>query len=463
MIKEVFDKQKDFSLQLRLTKAKARIAFLRKLKLSIQENEEAIYQALAYDLGKNRFEAAVTEVLFSYAEIDFAIKKLLRWMKPQRADKTFSSYFAKNRIYYEPRGVCLIISPWNYPFQLTVSPLVSAIAAGNTAIIKPSELSSATSRIITKIIDTAFKNHHVCCFEGDASMAQTLLGLPFDHIFYTGSTAVGKIIMNAAAKNLSSVTLELGGKSPTLIDEAVDLEKAVQKIVWGKLINAGQTCIAPDYTLIPEKRVDEFIGLFQKYCKAQFFNSKGELNKNVYGKIINPKHFIRLKTLIDNAIEKGGRISWGGKMDEQQLLMYPVLLTQLSKDCLAMSDEIFGPILPIIPYTDLQDAIHFINQKPKPLALYLFSKHKKNIQKVIKSTSSGGVCVNDILIQIANPNLPFGGVGHSGMGNCHGFYGFKTFSHERSVVIQGKPDFSTLIYPPYQKKSWVLKLLRKLM
>lgn len=459
----VFKNQQAHQYVLRQTNALQRIDQLRKLKRAIQENEDAIYFALYKDLRKSRFETSVTELFFIYGEIDFAINNIRNWMSPKRIGKTLSNPFAKNRIYYEPKGVCLIIAPWNYPFQLVMSPLVSAIAAGNCVIVKPSELSPATSKIITKIILDTFDEEHIACIEGNANVSQQLLELPFDHIFFTGSTEIGKIVMGAAAKNLTSVTLELGGKSPTIIDKEVDLEKAAKKIAWGKLVNAGQTCIAPDYVLIHRDRLDEFVGLYKQFATEMYFKTKDEINPEVYGKIISKKHFDRLMNLITEAVDKGARINWGGTTDDKTQTIYPAVLTQIPANAQVMEEEIFGPILPVIPYQDLTEAIEFINQKPKPLALYIFSESNKNIKNLIKSTSAGGTCINDILVHIANPKLPFGGANHSGMGSSHGFFGFKNFSHERTVVKQSSLDFNSLVYPPYNSKQWVLKLLKKIM
>ncbi|MNK19564.1 Aldehyde dehydrogenase [compost metagenome] len=459
----VFKNQQAHQYVLRQSNALQRIDLLKKLKIAIQENEDAIYYALHKDLRKSQFEASVTELFFIYGEIDFAISNLRSWMSPQRIGKTLSNPFAKNRIHYEPKGVCLIIAPWNYPFQLVMSPLISAIAAGNCVMVKPSELSPATSKVITKIILDTFEEEHIASLEGDAEVAQQLLELPFDHIFFTGSTKIGKVVMTAAAKNLTSVTLELGGKSPTLIDKDVDLAKAAQKIAWGKLVNAGQTCIAPDYVLIHQERLDEFVGLYKQFATEMYFRAPEEINPEVYGKIISKKHFERLSNVITEAVDKGARINWGGKTDEKTQTIYPAVLTQVSKETKLMEEEIFGPILPIIPYADLDEAINFINGKSKPLALYIFSKRDKNVKKIIKSTSAGGTCINDVLVHIANPKLPFGGANHSGMGSSHGFFGFKNFSHERTVVTQRSIDFNSLVYPPYQAKQWVLKMLKRMM
>lgn len=461
-IKSVFALQQQHKFGLRKTDAKTRIGKLRQLKQALENAEEEIFAALKSDLRKNRFETAVTELFFTYAEIDHAIKKLRSWMKPKSAGRTMSNLFASNKIYYEPKGVCLIIAPWNYPLQLIMSPLISAIAAGNFVILKPSELSAATAGIISKLISNTFDPKEIACFEGDAEVSTALLKLPFDHIFFTGSTAIGKVVMEAAAKNLSSVTLELGGKSPAIVDETCDLKKAAEKIAWGKLVNAGQTCIAPDYVLINENRVADFEMYYKAAVQKMFFN-EAKINKNDYAKIINTKQFLRLNKLIEQALGDGAVLAFGGKSDEQDLTITPTLLTSVAEGSAIMQEEIFGPILPVITYKNLQEAIDFVNRKEKPLALYIFSDNKQNQNKIITETSAGGTCVNDVLVHIGNPNLPFGGVNNSGIGSCHGVFGFKTFSHERAVVFQSKLGLTKMIYPPYEKKMGLLKWLKKLM
>ncbi|RAJ28563.1 aldehyde dehydrogenase family protein [Pedobacter cryoconitis] len=463
IINSVFDLQQKNKYALRLTTATERIDKLHLLKSTIQRYEKEIYAALQTDLRKSKFESGVTELIFIYSEIDFAIKNLKGWMSPRYAGKSFTGLLAKNRIYYQPRGICLIISPWNYPFQLMMSPLISAIAAGNCAILKPSEFSPATSAVIAKIIRKAFKKEEIACFEGDESLAKALLELPFDHIFFTGSTAVGKIVMKAAAQHLTSVTLELGGKSPVIIDETAAVKNAATKIAWGKLVNAGQTCIAPDYVFVHQTKLEEFITFYKSAASHMFLNENGQANESSYAKIINLKHFDRLTALIKDAVNKGAEIVWGGDYVVLEHTINPVLLINADLNSKIMQEEIFGPILPIIPYTELETVIRMINEKSKPLALYMFSESKPAIRQVLKSTSSGGACINDVLIHISNPNLPFGGVNGSGMGNCHGFFGFKTFSHERAVVFQSSVNMSGMIYPPYEKKGWILKMLEKLM
>ncbi len=462
-IQTVFELQQKNKHTLQWSTAQQRIATLRKLKSAIHEFEERIYAALQEDLRKSRFESALTEVFFALSEIDFAIQHLKKWMKPRKARKTFTSVFASNRIYYEPKGVCLIIAPWNYPFQLIMSPLISAIAAGNCIVLKPSEISSSVSKVIAQLIQQYFKKDEIACFEGDRSISEFLLQLPFDHIFFTGSTSVGKAVMQAAAKNLSSVTLELGGKSPVIIDPSANIRDAAIKIAWGKLINAGQTCIAPDYVFVHRSKLGEFIVHFKEAVIRQFFTEQGQLDDSQYVKIINQHHTDRLMGLIHDATDRGASIVWGGQVERSALTIYPTLLCDVPLDSRIMDEEIFGPILPVIPYDDIEMPIRTINSKGKPLAFYIFSKDKPTVKRLLTSTSSGGACVNDVIIHVSNPNLPFGGINGSGIGSCHGIFGFKAFSHERSIVFQSALNISKLIYPPYTNKEWVLRLLRKYM
>jgi aldehyde dehydrogenase (NAD+) len=461
-INSIFESQQAYKYTLRKSNVSERISKLKALKKSIEKHEPQLYAALHNDLRKSTFESAVTELIFIYGELDFTIKNLHGWTKPKYVGKTLSNPFSKNRIYYEPKGVCLIIAPWNYPFQLVMSPLISAIAAGNCVMVKPSEISASTSKVINSIISETFDEQEVACVEGDARVSTKLLSLPFDHIFFTGSTEIGKVVMEAAAKHLSSVTLELGGKSPTIIDKEADLARAAEKIAWGKLVNSGQTCIAPDYVFVHQQHFDEFIGLYKAAVKKLYFSNE-QVDPSNYGKIITPKHFKRLKMLVDDAVEKGARIDFGGTFVENQQSIDPIVLSSIPTGSKVLEEEIFGPILPVITYTDLADVITQINAKSKPLALYIFSKSNTNIQKIIKQTSAGGTCINDVLVHISNPKLPFGGVNASGMGSSHGFFGFKAFSHERSVVFQSSIDFNSLVYPPYQGKEWVLKMLKKIM
>lgn len=462
-IKKIFDGQKNNQLSVKLSPVSDRKKKLKKLKAAIKANESYIFEALKKDLRKPVFESAVFEVLFIYGEIDFAIKNLSLWTSQQTVSSNLLNLMTKCCISYEPKGVCLIIAPWNYPFQLLMSPLISAIAAGNCCVLKPSELAPATSTVLAKLIKEIFKEDEIALVEGDVCVSTELLSLPFNHIFFTGSTQVGKVVMAAAAKNLSTVTLELGGKSPAIIDEHADLKKAVDKITWGTFSNAGQTCIAPDYVFIHEHQQEKFIELMKGNIEKKYFN-KEQLNKEDYGKIISDGHFKRLKNLLDDALAKGAKIRIGGTFEESDKTVHPTVLTNVSLDSLIMKEEIFGPVLPVVTYKSITEVVNYVNMNNKPLALYIFSNSKSNVERILNQTSSGGACVNDVLIHISNPHLSFGGINTSGMGGSHGFHGFKAFSHERSLMYQSKLfDISKIIYPPYNGKDMILKLLRKLM
>lgn len=459
----IFNAQKQNQLAVKLSTINERKAKLRRLKAAIQANETAILDALKSDLRKSAFEAAVFEVYFIHAEIDFAIKNLSVWMTPQPVLSNLLNLFTSSYIHYEPKGVCLIIAPWNYPFQLLMAPLISAIAAGNCCILKPSELAPATSAAVAKLIRETFKENEIAVVEGDADVSTRLLALPFNHIFFTGSTRIGKIVMSEAAKHLASVTLELGGKSPVVVDVKADLKKAAAKIAWGKLANAGQTCIAPDYVFVHESQEDKFLELLKDSIEKLYYPG-GQINKENYGKIVSDGHFNRLRKLVADAVSKGSEVKTGGLFEDGDRTIHPTVLTGLKADALIMQEEIFGPLLPVVTYKNMHEVIDYINAHDKPLAMYIFSNSNRNVKNIIRHTSAGGTCVNDVMIHISNPNLSFGGVNTSGVGGSHGFHGFKVFSHERSVMHQSRwLDIGKIAYPPYTGKGWVLKLLKKLM
>jgi aldehyde dehydrogenase (NAD+) len=362
--------------------------------------------------------------------------------------------------------VCLIIAPWNYPFNLAIGPLVSCLAAGNNAVLKPSELTPHTSALIAEMVGQIFKKDEVSVVLGDASVSAKLLQLPFDHIFFTGSPAVGKIVMRAAAENLSSVTLELGGKSPAIVDATANLADASRRIAFGKFFNNGQTCIAPDYVLIEKSVREKFVALLGNDINKLFGNGAAVDENSVdYARIVNGRHFTRLSKLVQDAIDKGARPVMGGTVNENNRFFPPTILTHVAPDSMIMEEEIFGPILPIVEISSKDEAIDFVNGKPKPLALYLFSNDRGFRKKVLSETSAGGVCINDCLIQFVHPNLPFGGVNNSGIGKSHGLAGFLAFSNEKPVVVQ-KSGLSTayLFHPPFgslKRKvlDWVIRRL----
>ncbi|RHX79500.1 aldehyde dehydrogenase family protein [Leptospira yasudae] len=450
-IERVFKLQKEhFHKVMKLTTASQRIQRLKKLRDAINKYTPEIEKAVNADFRKNEREVDISEIMPSISEVNDAIKHVRRWMKPVGVKTPMTLFGAKSQMIYEPRGVVLIIGPWNYPFYLTFAPLAAAIAAGNTVLIKPSEFTPATTEITQKIISEVFPKEEVAVFAGDYQVSGALMELPLDHIFFTGSTQVGKIVMTAAAKHLTTVTLELGGKSPAIIDRSADLKKAAKKLVWGKVLNAGQTCVAPDYLLIPNDMMKPFVEEAKAVVK-QFYTKDGKsLKENPdFCRIINDRNFNRVSGYIHEAVEKGAKIEMGGDTDASQNYIEPTLLSNVPENSNIMEDEIFGPVLPMIPYTDLDDAIAKINSKPKPLALYVFGKKERAIKKILKETSSGGVAVNDVILHLVNPNLPFGGVNHSGHGSYHGYFGFKAFSHERSVLRQAALSSIDLMYPPY--------------
>ncbi|MEP4532424.1 MAG: aldehyde dehydrogenase family protein [Cyclobacteriaceae bacterium] len=449
-MKKTFHRQQRKSIELRSEKISLRKKRLEVLEKWMLQNREAIKAALASDLGKSAHEADISEVFPALSEVRKARRNLNLWSRAKQVKSSMTFIGTRAKIAYEPKGVCLIISPWNYPFMLAAGPLISALSAGNTVFLKPSEFTPATSALLKTMVEALFDEEVAVVYEGDANVAQQLLQLPFNHIFFTGSPAVGKIIMKHAAAHLSSVTLELGGKSPTIVDETASIKDAAHKIAWGKWINAGQTCVAPDHLYIHRSISDEFITQL-----------KNEVSK-LYGKpedytgIVNEKHFDRLSELLKETSESSILLS--GKVDKSELIIDPVICKDISAESGLMREEIFGPILPIIEFEELDQVVATINEAEKPLALYLFSKSRKNKNFVLRQTSSGTVVVNDCVLQFAHPHLPFGGVNNSGFGKSHGAYGFRAFSHEKAVLKQKIGlTMSGLLYPPANK--WKNKLL----
>lgn len=427
-----------------------RIAQLKALKEKIQQHQEDIVQALATDLKKPKFEAILSEVAYCIDELDYTIKHLKSWAKPKRVSTPFLYKPGASKIIAEPLGVVLIIAPWNYPFQLTIAPLIGAIAAGNCAILKPSEVSAATSNLIAKLIGETFDPNYITVVEGEKEVTQALLEEKFDHIFFTGGTQIGKIIMEAAAKQLTPVTLELGGKSPCLVDRDINLSYTAKRITWGKFLNAGQTCIAPDYLLVHRDIKENLIAEIQN--SLQEFYGENPADSPDYARMISDKHFQRLSSYLE-----AGEILIGGETNAEESYIAPTLIQGVNWDSPIMQEEIFGPILPILEYEDVNEAITQINARPKPLALYIFSNNTNLQEKVLQTTSSGGVCINDTIVHLASKDLPFGGVGESGIGNYHGKASFDTFSHSKSVLQRSFLFDVKLRYPPYAEKMKFIK------
>lgn len=447
-VKDIIRKQREFFATGTTKDVDWRIAQLKKLKQAVVDHQEAIVKAVKADLGRPDFEAYFE--IASISEINYALKNLKSWVKPKKVSTGIEQFPASARIYPEPLGVVLIISPWNYPFQLMISPLVGAMAAGNCAVLKPSEIAANTSKVIADIIQKNFDPDYIAVVEGGVEVSQQLLEEKFDHIFFTGGTAIGKVVMQAAAKHLTPVTLELGGKSPCIVDADVDLKHTAKRITWGKYLNAGQTCIAPDYLLV-DRRIKSDLLTEIKKCVEEFYGDDPAQSPD-YGRIISRRHFERLEPLL-----KEGEIVIGGQAKAEEKFIAPTVLDGVSWDSPVMQEEIFGPILPVLEYTDLKDAIAQINARPKPLALYIFSNDKQKQQQVLQSTSSGGLCINDTVMQVAASTLPFGGVGDSGIGNYHGKASFDAFSHYKSVLKKGLWFDQSWRYPPYNNKLSLLK------
>ncbi|HEA4378762.1 TPA: aldehyde dehydrogenase [Staphylococcus aureus] len=429
---------------------------LKKLSKAIKSYESDILEALYTDLGKNKVEAYATEIGITLKSIKNARKELKNWTKTKNVDTPLYLFPTKSYIKKEPYGTVLIIAPFNYPFQLVFEPLIGAIAAGNTAIIKPSELTPNVARVIKRLINETFDANYIEVIEGGIEETQTLIHLPFDYVFFTGSENVGKIVYQAASENLVPVTLEMGGKSPVIVDETANIKVASERICFGKFTNAGQTCVAPDYILVHESVKDDLITALSKTLR-EFYGQNIQQSPD-YGRIVNLKHYHRLTSLLNSAQMN---IVFGGHSDEDERYIEPILLDHVTNDSAIMQEEIFGPILPILTYQSLDEAIAFIHQRPKPLSLYLFSEDENATQRVINELSFGGGAINDTLMHLANPKLPFGGVGASGMGRYHGKYSFDTFTHEKSYIFKSTRLESGVHLPPYKGKFKYIKAFFK--
>ncbi len=428
-----------------------RITKLLKLKSIIVSRRVEICEAIYADFKKPHAETELTEIHSVLDEINFAVKNVSKWMKDKSVLTPLTLFGAKSKIKYEAKGVCLIIAPWNYPFQLAMNPLVAAVAAGNVVMLKPSEKTPATSLIIQKIINEAFHQDEVYTSLGGVEVSSFLLDLPFDHIFFTGSTRVGKIVMEKAAKHLASVTLELGGKSPVIVDENVDLKNAARTIVWGKHVNAGQTCVAPDYLFVHKNVKDDFVKEYLLALRSFYGETESQVkNSHSYARLVDDQSVRRLHRLIDQSLQSGASCLTGGVANPEEKYLAPTLLDRVNTSMPIMQEELFGPVLPILEFVKIDEVISYIQKNDKPLALYVFSNSAEVREKIINETSSGGIVFNQVLIHLGNHHLPFGGVGGSGMGNYHGEFGFKAFSHERAVLIQSKFSLIPLYFPPYK-------------
>ena len=420
----------------------------------LEENETELQAALATDLGKPVAEGYLTDIAYVVSEVKMMLKNLERWNKPRRVGTPLVAMPSKSRLVPEPLGVVLVIAPWNYPIQLLLVPVAGAIAAGNAVVMKPSEVSAATSSALARLVPRYFDQSTIALVEGGVPETTELLDQHFDHIFYTGNGTVGRIVMAAAAKNLTPVTLELGGKSPVIVDDSANIEVAARRVAWGKWLNSGQTCVAPDYVLVDRKVESRFIDALRTAI-AEFYGDNPQASDS-YGRIVSARHFDRLTSMLGD-----GSVAVGGQHDAGDRYISPTVLVDVRHDSRIMAEEIFGPILPIIPVSSVDEAVTFVTERPHPLALYVFSERKNVVERVINETTAGGVTVNGTLLHLTNPNLPFGGVGESGMGGYHGESGVRLFQHQKPVLSRGTRIDPKIAYPPYTEKK--LKLFRKIL
>jgi len=460
---ELFASQLPTSIAWRSSTLVERKERLLKLMNWITTHQEDIHKALWLDFNKPAIEVDLNEIFPVTSEIKHCLKNLSNWMRPQPQPTPLPMLGTSAFVVAEPKGRALLISPWNFPFNLAIGPLVSALAAGCPAILKPSEYAPHTAQLVQDLVSDLFAPHEVAVCLGEKEVASELLALPFDHIFFTGSPAIGKIVMRAAAQHLSSVTLELGGKSPVILDDSADLKDAAEKLIWGKFVNCGQTCIAPDYILVPEDKQEIFLGHAREVLNRYYDpNGKGIIQSPDYARLINAKHFDRIRQLLEDAFQKGAQVEAGGELDEETRYVAPTLISNISEDMLVFQEEIFGPILPILTYSHLNDALALIHSQPKPLALYFFGKDDGRAKRVMAETSSGNLVINDCVLHFLHSELPFGGVNNSGIGKAHGKYGFLAFSNEKGVLKQ-RIGFNnvSLLRPPYGLR--VKKLIATMM
>ncbi|MDQ0781987.1 aldehyde dehydrogenase (NAD+) [Chryseobacterium sp. W4I1] len=451
-IQEVVSSQKAFFKTHQTKNIKFRKMYLEKLRDLIIKNEDLMCEAIHQDFGKSKFDTFTTELSFVLNDIDYYLKNINSLSKSKSVRTNLSTQIGKSSIHPEPLGCVLVIGAWNYPYQLSLSPMIAALAAGNCCILKPSEIAENTMKVMSKLINENFPPEYLYVYEGGIDETTELLKLKFDKIFFTGSTKVGKFIYKAAAEHLTPVVLELGGKSPAIVTKDADLEIAAKRIVWGKFLNAGQTCVAPDYLLVEESIHEQFLEMVRKYITEFQYSPDAEH----YTRIINRRNFDRLLKLIDKE-----KIYFGGNSDENKLYIEPTLLNNISWEDDIMQEEIFGPILPVIGFTNFNLVLNSILEQEKPLAAYLFTRNSEEKEAFTAKLSFGGGCINDVIMHLGNDRLPFGGVGASGMGNYHGKYGFEAFSHQKSILEKATWGEPNIKYPPYSEKklSWIRKLL----
>lgn len=455
---------KDRTPTVRQTSPTERKAKLRRLSEALLDRRETFYDALQADFQKAPVEVDLTEIKAVTKEAEHAIDHLDDWMAPTRVDSPLWFAGTRSEIHYEPKGAVLIMAPWNYPVNLTLGPLIGAIAAGNCVALKPSEHAPHTAAAMEDLIADLYDEREVTVFTGGPDVAETLIAQPFDHIYFTGSSAIGRLVMTAAAEHLASVTLELGGKSPTVVDATADLEQAAERIAWGKFTNAGQTCIAPDYVLVEERVHDALVDRLRTTIH-QFYGPSADAQQSSddYARLIHEGHYETVMDLLRDAVEAGATAAVGGAHDAEPNFVAPTVLTDVPLDADLMQEEIFGPLLPVIAYESLNEAIQIINDRPDPLTMYVFSERETTVDTLLGRTTAGSTCVNEVLLHFMNPNLPFGGKGESGIGRGHGRRSFREFSNERSVLKRSYgSDLLRPLYPPYDRLTsrvadWVLR------
>ncbi|HEV2146900.1 MAG TPA: aldehyde dehydrogenase family protein [Longimicrobiaceae bacterium] len=448
--RRIFDLQRERRRGAEPPSAEERIARLKRFRDAVAAHREELAAAMRADFHKHPTETELTEVQQTLGEIRHAIRHVRRWMRPKRVGTPALLVGTRSEIRYEPRGTVLILGAWNYPVLLTMTPLVAAVAAGNTVVVRPSEKTPAVNVVLGRIVADVFPEHEVALVGGGVEVADALLRLPFDHFFFTGSTAVGRKVMHAAAEHMASVTLELGGKSPAIVDASASVERAAERIAWGKFINGGQTCVAPDYVLVHESREAELLEALRRSVEA-FYGDTAEARRRSesFSRMIDDGAFARVAALLEESVAAGARVEVGGETDAAARYVAPTVLSRVTWEMPVMEEEIFGPVLPVLTFRSLDDVLERINARPRPLALYVFARDSAAADRVLRRTTAGGSVVNDVVIHLANPDLPFGGVGESGQGSYHGWSGFRTFSHERAVLVRGRFSPAHLLHPPY--------------
>jgi aldehyde dehydrogenase (NAD+) len=461
-LERLFARQQAHRWTMARTTAADRIDRLRRLKAAVVRHQSELRESVHRDFHKPPAETDISELLPFRLEVEHAIRHLRRWMRPQRVATPWILTGTRSVIRREPRGVVLILAPWNYPIGLLLNPLIAAIAAGNCVIARPSEKTRYTARILQRVVADALPEEEAAVVLGDVDTAQALLRLPFDHVFFTGSSRVGQLVMRAAAEHLASVTLELGGKTPTVLDRSADVARAAEAIMWGKFLNAGQTCVAPDYVLVPPELEEPFVGACRDVLQRFHGTHPSPGASPDYCRLVDDAAYRRITGDLDAAVAAGARIAHGGDRDPAARFLAPTIVTGVTADMRLMREEIFGPVLPLVRSDTLDDAIAFVNGLPKPLTVYVFARDRAAVERVNTGTSAGATVVNDVFLHYGNLELPFGGVGWSGQGSYHGWHGFRAFSHERPVLEDRGLAISRLFHPPYGRRTrWVIDLIAR--